>query len=111
MVHMRIQDGTNMTPLSAAAALTRRLLAFDTINPPGQEEACADYLGGLLEQAGFRTEKHAFAPGRPSLVARRGAALDGGAALCFTGHIDTVPLGAQPWHHDPFAGTVEDGRM
>ncbi|MBM3582622.1 MAG: M20 family metallopeptidase, partial [Alphaproteobacteria bacterium] len=27
------------------------------------------------------------------------------------GHIDTVPLGAQPWTRDPFAGEIAGGRM
>ena len=36
-----------------AASFTRDLLAFNTINPPGQEEDCARHLGRLLEAAGF----------------------------------------------------------
>ena len=31
-------------------ALTRELLAYNTINPPGMERACARHLGNLLEQ-------------------------------------------------------------
>ena len=33
--------------------LTRELLKFNTINPPGAEQACAQYLGDLLKRAGF----------------------------------------------------------
>jgi succinyl-diaminopimelate desuccinylase len=91
-------------------ALTQALLRFDTINPPGQEQACAEHLGGLLEGAGFDVAYHAFADSRTSLVAR----LDGSGEtppLCFTGHIDTVPLGATPWQRDPFAGEVAEGRL
>src|SRR5262249_23644013 len=29
--------------------------------------------------------------------------------LCFTGHVDTVPLGNAPWSVDPFAGEIIDG--
>lgn len=90
--------------------LTRELLAFNTINPPGQERACAQHLGGLLEDAGFVVEFHEFALGRTSLIARIG----GDAAkppLCFTGHIDTVPLGAKAWTHDPFAGETDGDRI
>ena len=50
--------------------LTRELLAFDTVNPPGMERACARHLGALLEAAGFRTEYHEYAEGRTSLIAR-----------------------------------------
>jgi hypothetical protein len=37
-------------------ALTRELLHFDTINPPGQEEPCAHHLGAMLEAAGYRCQ-------------------------------------------------------
>ena len=72
--------------------LTRELLAFDTVNPPGMERACARHLGALLEGAGFRTEYHEYAEGRTSLIARIGSG--DGKPICFTGHMDVVPLGA-----------------
>ena len=31
--------------------------------------------------------------------------------LGFTGHLDTVPLGAQPWSADPFAADIADGKL
>jgi succinyl-diaminopimelate desuccinylase len=93
-----------------AVDLTRELVRFDTINPPGEEEACARHLGGILERAGFRVEEHPHAPRRTSLVARLGNAA-AGAPLCFTGHIDVVPLGGAPWSHEPFAGELADGRV
>ena len=35
-----------------------------------------------------------------------------GTKLLFDGHIDTVPVGtASAWTHDPFAATVEDGKI
>ena len=34
--------------------LTRKLLSFNTINPPGHERDCAEYLGRLLEVKGFK---------------------------------------------------------
>ena len=90
-------------------ALTRELLAFNTINPPGMERACTEHLGGILEAAGFAVAYHDFAPGRTSLVARIGNG--SGAPLCFTGHVDTVPLGAAPWTRDAFAGETDGDRL
>ncbi len=91
-------------------ALTRELLAFNTINPPGMERACARHLGAILEAAGFRTAYHEFAEARTSLVAQIG-----GDALrppiCFTGHIDVVPLGAKAWTKDAFAGETDGDRL
>ena len=83
---------------------------MNTINPPGREEPCARHLGALLEAAGFSTKYHSYGEGRVSVIANIG----GGASkppLCFTGHIDTVPLGAAPWRMDPFAGDTDAGKL
>jgi succinyl-diaminopimelate desuccinylase len=93
-----------------SVALTRALVRFDTVNPPGAESHAADYLAALLEGAGARVSLHAFAPGRCSLIAAFGGAADR-PPLAFTGHLDTVPLGARPWARDPFAGEVGEGRI
>ncbi len=97
--------------MSAADAveLTRALLRFDTINPSSPEGPCALHLAGMLEGAGFRVSTHEFAPGRTSVVARCGEGRR--PPLCFAGHIDTVPLGAARWSHDPFAGTIDGDRL
>jgi len=96
-------------PAVDAVELSRALVRFETINPPGNEHLCADHLARLLQGAGYRVATHKYAPGRVSLVARIGGASD--HPLCFAGHIDTVPLGRTPWVHDPFAGEIVDGRL
>lgn len=90
--------------------LTQRLLSFPTINPPGAERACAEYLAGILEAAGLAVRAFEFEPSRTSVVATLPGA---GArpAIAFTGHLDVVPLGAMPWSVDPFAGEIGDGRI
>jgi succinyl-diaminopimelate desuccinylase len=93
-----------------AVALTKEIVRMNTINPPGDEEACARYLGALLEGAGFSVNYHRMGEKRANLVARIGGSADK-APLCFTGHIDTVPLGAAPWRKDPFAGETDAGRL
>lgn len=98
-----------MTTVSPAVTLARTLIGFDTRNPGGDESACIDFLGAHLQDAGFTVETVSFAPGRPSLVARRGTGRR--PALCFAGHIDTVPLGEAPWTTDPFGGEIRDGRL
>jgi succinyl-diaminopimelate desuccinylase len=91
-------------------ALTRELLAFNTINPPGMERACARHVGALLEAAGFVVAYHEFAEARTSLIAHIGVR-DGKPPLCFTGHIDVVPLGNARWSHDAFAGETDGDRL
>ena len=94
----------------SALELTQVLVRFDTINPPGNERLCAEHLGSILDDAGFAVSYHEFAETRTSLVARIGGDADA-KPLCFTGHIDTVPLGAAPWSVDPFAADIADGKL
>ena len=93
-----------------AVGLTQTLLRFDTVNPPGQERACARHAGALLEQWGFRVDYHEYAEGRTSVIARAGGA-DSKPPLCLTGHIDTVALGSAAWTRDPFAGETDGDRL
>jgi succinyl-diaminopimelate desuccinylase len=90
--------------------ITRELVQIDTMNPPGREIECAQYLGQLLQDAGLQVSYHEFAGDRTSVVARL-AGTGGKAPICFGGHIDTVPLGAKPWSKDPFAGEISDGKI
>jgi succinyl-diaminopimelate desuccinylase len=90
--------------------ITRELVQIDTMNPPGREIECAQYLGQLLQDAGLQVSYHEFAGDRTSVVARL-AGTGGKPPICFGGHIDTVPLGAKPWSKDPFAGEISDGKI
>ncbi len=93
-----------------AIALTKSLLRFETVNPPGRERDCARHAGALLEEWGFRVDYHEYAEGRTSVVARAGGS-DGRKPLCLTGHLDVVPLGARAWARDPFAGETDGDRL
>ncbi len=94
-----------------ALALTRHLLALNTVNPPGDEAAAVHLVGAVLEEAGFATRLVELAPGRPNLVARIDGHDGGAPALGFTGHLDVVPLGEAPWRVDPFAGEMQGDRL
>ncbi|HVQ62469.1 MAG TPA: M20 family metallopeptidase [Burkholderiales bacterium] len=93
-----------------AVELTRTLLRFDTVNPPGQERECARHAGALLEGWGYRVDFHEYAEGRTSVVARAGGSASK-PPLCLTGHIDTVALGVAPWTRDPFTGETDGDRL
>ena len=90
--------------------LTRDLLRFNTINPPGLERDCAQHLGKLLKAAGFAVKYHEFADARTSLVATIGGGQEK-PPICFTGHIDIVPLGVATWSRDPFNGESDGDRL
>ncbi|HEU0023146.1 MAG TPA: M20/M25/M40 family metallo-hydrolase [Thermoleophilaceae bacterium] len=88
--------------------LLQRLIRFNTVNPPGNEQAAQEFLKGLLEDAGFECELLAAVPGRPNLVARMRAASDG-PRLCLLGHVDTVLANPEEWSVDPWSGELRDG--
>ena len=95
------------TPLALAQALIR----CPSVTP--EEGGALGVLDRTLSGAGFAIERPVFhEPGTPSienLFARIGA---GGRCLLFAGHTDVVPPGeAAAWTHDPFSGTVADGRL
>jgi succinyl-diaminopimelate desuccinylase len=100
-----------MATMSAAVELTRSLVRADTINPPGNESRCVAILAPLLAAAGFEISEHAFGDNRASLVARLATGRKGCSPLAFTGHIDTVPLGARPWTRDPFGAEIAGDRL
>src|SRR5262249_17661843 len=83
---------------------------MNTVNPPGAEEACARHLGTLLAGAGFETRYHSFGEGRTNLIASIGGSANQ-RPICFTGHLDTVPLGMAPWRMDPFAADTDGGKL
>jgi len=96
--------------MSDVIGLTRTLLKFDTVNPPGRERDCARHAGAMLEEWGFKVDYHEYADSRTSLVARIGG--NGKRApLCLTGHFDVVPLGTRKWAHDPFAGESHGDKL
>jgi acetylornithine deacetylase/succinyl-diaminopimelate desuccinylase-like protein len=88
--------------------LLQRLVRFNTVNPPGNEEAVQEYLRGLLEEAGFECELLAAVPGRPNLVARLRGRSDG-PVLSLSGHVDTVLATPSEWSVDPWSGELRDG--
>ncbi len=96
--------------MTDAVALTQTLVRMNTVNPPGNEDPCCAALADLLSAAGFSCARYEFAPRRTSLVAKIGGRSDK-APLCFTGHVDVVPLGAAPWRYDPFAAEIVDGKL
>ena len=93
--------------LADVVSLTRRLVTFDTINPPGNEREGMRFCAGLLESAGFACRLVEHGAARSSLIARRGAE----GALGFSGHLDTVPLGRAAWRHPAHGGVIEGDRL
>jgi acetylornithine deacetylase/succinyl-diaminopimelate desuccinylase-like protein len=91
-----------------AAEVLARLIAFDTVNPPGNERACQEWLAGYLDDAGLDVELHAAEPERPNLVARLPGRSEG-PVLGYLSHVDTVLADRADWSADPWGGEIRDG--
>jgi len=96
--------------MDSVVTLTQKLIAFDTVNPPGNERDCARLLAGLLRRGGFEVAEFEFAPERTNLVARK-IFSPSKPPICLSGHLDTVPLGGAQWRTDPFGGALSDGKV
>jgi len=94
-----------------ATDVLSRLIRFDTVNPPGNERACQEWLKGYLEEAGLECELlWGEDPERPNLVARLRGEHEG-PVLGYLSHVDTVLADAADWRHDPWSGDVHDGEL
>ncbi|MGO9994240.1 MAG: acetylornithine deacetylase/succinyl-diaminopimelate desuccinylase family protein [Steroidobacteraceae bacterium] len=98
--------------------LTRQLIGFPTVNPPGEAyRPCAEFIGRRLETRGFHIAyvRAEGTPGdndrypRTNVVARREGGVPG-PCVHFNSHIDVVETGSG-WTVDPFAGVVKSGKL
>ncbi len=85
---------------------TRRILAADTRNPPGNTRVLIDRLADEFASLGFDCERFAVDPMKPNLVATLPGASD--FTLLYNGHVDTVPFDATQWTYDPLGEVVDD---
>jgi acetylornithine deacetylase/succinyl-diaminopimelate desuccinylase-like protein len=90
--------------------LLRSLIRFDTSNPPGNERACLEYVGGILGEGGIESRFVARDPERPNLIARLPGRGDAPPLLLYA-HVDVVPANASEWSHPPFAAELVDGEI
>ena len=93
-----------------AIELAQSLIQIPSMNPPGDEKNVMNVVSQLLCEAGLDVKQYEFSPGRPSIVATI-SGRENLPHLVFTGHLDVVPLGEQPWKRDPFAGEIADGNL
>jgi len=91
-----------------------KLLKINSVNPPGNEVAVADYVARDLKAIGLDVKIYSFAKNRPNVVAtlkgtwpRSKAARE---ALLITPHYDTVPFG-EGWKFDPLGAAIHNGRI
>jgi succinyl-diaminopimelate desuccinylase len=86
------------------------LVRIDTIDPPGNELAVAEYCRDFLKPLGFEINLIMHSENRASLLGcRKGIGQLPGVLIC--AHMDTVPVGEVKWKHDPLGGELADGKV
>jgi succinyl-diaminopimelate desuccinylase len=91
-------------------SLTKKLISFNTSDPPGNEEEIAKYVGNILKRGGFSIEYPKFGGKRIHLIAEKGISAKR-PPIVLSGHFDTVPPGNRKWSVDPFKGKVSEGKI
>jgi len=89
------------------AEVLSSLIRFKTVNPPGNERECLEWLAGYLQDAGLTVELDGAEPERPNLVATLGSG--DGPALGYLSHVDTVLADKEDWSADPWGAEIRDG--
>jgi acetylornithine deacetylase/succinyl-diaminopimelate desuccinylase-like protein len=86
----------------------RRMIQFDTTNPPGNELPLAEYIAEVLRVEGIEFRLVQPTTNRAVVCARLAGAGQKGAVL-LTAHMDVVGVERDRWTTDPFGGEVKDG--
>ncbi len=89
------------------AEVLSSLIRFNTVNPPGNERECQEWLAGYLEDAGVTVELAGPEPERQSLVATLHSG--DGPTLGYLSHVDTVLADKEDWTADPWGAEIRDG--
>jgi acetylornithine deacetylase/succinyl-diaminopimelate desuccinylase-like protein len=94
------------------AALASELIRIDSSNfgdhsGPG-ERAAAEYVAGLLAEAGLEPTVLESHDKRASVVARIAGTDPSRPALLIHGHLDVVPADAADWRIHPFSGEIAE---
>src|SRR5947207_2305857 len=87
-------------------ALTRALIAENTIDPPGNEIRAARIMARKLSEAGIESVLDEIGPGRVNLSARL-AGTGERPGLAMSAHFDTIGVERERWSRDPFAGEID----
>ena len=87
--------------------LLSRMIACNTTNPDGKEEALSQLLCDEMKKMGMKAQVQPIIPQRANVIGEIG---EGEKALLLNGHLDVVPAVGE-WSSDPFVMTERDGKF
>lgn len=89
--------------------ILKRLILIQTVNPPGNEAACAQEIKKILDEHGISSDILDCGIARANLIADFGSHGEE-KELLYYGHMDVVAPGDH-WSSDPFVMRSVDGRL
>jgi len=107
-----MQEGDLLGSIQEAEVIKicQELVRIKSVNPPGDERPAAEYVASTLKQMGVEVELVEHSPTRASVLARLRSSRQL-PALLYNAHLDTVPVGAEKWIHEPFSAEIADGKV
>ncbi len=91
--------------------LLQRMVKVNTVNPPGDEQKLAEFICDFISDQGLECQLHQVVENRSNIVVTLRGKDPTLKKLYFSGHLDTVPIGEQPWTVNPFGAEIENGRI
>jgi acetylornithine deacetylase/succinyl-diaminopimelate desuccinylase-like protein len=93
-----------------AADLLSAYVKLDSSHPRGRTIETADFLEGILREAGLETRRYPTPESdKVNLASWLRADAPVGKAICLSSHMDVVQAVASDWTFDPFSGEIADG--
>ena len=86
----------------------KKLITFKTVNPPGNEKECIDYINQLLIDHGLKPKYYSKDKNRPNLILRYKGKNSNNPLLLY-GHIDVYAANEKDWKYPPFEGIEKEG--
>ncbi|HUL14418.1 MAG TPA: M20/M25/M40 family metallo-hydrolase [Terriglobales bacterium] len=105
--------GSTTAVATEAAGWLAGLIKINTTNPPGNEDAAAKYVAGVLQKEGIPTEILPVMPGRSAVVGRLQSSVvaNPSRALLLVAHMDVVGVDRSKWTVDPFGAVEKNGYL
>lgn len=90
--------------------LLKDIIAFNTVNPPGNERALAEYIADMGRNMGAEAELDVIDETRANVLLHVAGKNSNAPSLMLNGHMDVVPATGE-WKSDPLILDERDGRV
>jgi len=94
-----------------AVDLLKEYVRIPTVHPNPNYAPVADFVAKLGKLGGFNFTRVDLQPGKPVFILTLKGTDASLPSIMINSHMDVVPVGGQPWTHDPFGAEEVDGKI